>query len=270
MKLPILNEVLIKRIQQSEMEYLTSRISSIGERLGNPEGVESNHYGQAVAYYIRTMPWSIFNSVKGLGDEDSDKLEEIIKFYKARDRSFQIDLDPIKCTAALFGKLAELGFRQNGFHSVLYGLPSEDKPVLPPHITISEVVTEEVFDHYAEIHCLGSGMSLSDKHHFVNNNIGLLNRKGWKIYLAYLNDIPAGVGVMHMNEDGIASCALAATAPAFRNQGLQTALLSRRLHEAHLAGCELVVAQASFGSSSQHNMERAGLHIAWTRSIMKK
>jgi len=270
MKLPILNEQLTKRIEQSEIEYVTSRISSIGERPGNPEGVEINQYGQTVAYYIRTMPWSIFNSVKGLGDEDSDKLEEIIEFYAARDRSFQIDLNPASCTVKLFGKLAELGFRQNGFHSVLYGLPRKDKPILQPNIMISEVVTEEEFDHYAEIHCLGSGMSLTDKHHFVNNNIGLLNRKGWKIYLGYLNGIPAGVGVMHINDDGIASCALAATAPSFRNQGLQTALISRRLYEAHLAGCEVVVAQASFGSISQHNMERSGLQMAWTRSIMTR
>ncbi|WP_054024781.1 GNAT family N-acetyltransferase [Bacillus sp. FJAT-28004] len=270
MKLPFLSKELAKRIQQSEIEYLTSRISSIGERPGNPEGVEINQYGQTVAYYIKTMPWGIFNSVKGLGDEDNDKLVEIIEFYDARDRGFQIDLNPTQCSAKLFGKLAELDFRQNGFHSVLYGLPREDKPILQPNITISEVVTEEEFDHYAEIHCLGSGMSLSYKHHFVNNNIGLLNRKGWKIFLGYLNGIPAGVGVMYISEDGIASCALAATAPSFRNQGLQTALISRRLHEAHLAGCELVVAQASFGSTSQHNMERAGLHMAWTRSIMTR
>lgn len=36
--------------------------------------------------------------------------------------------------------------------------------------------------------------------------------------------------------------------------------------EAYDAGCELVTAQASFGSLSQNNMECAGMRIAWTRS----
>ena len=108
-------------------------------------------------------------------------------------------------------------------------------------------------------------MPLSAKQHFVNNNIGLLNRAGWKIFLGYLNGIPAGVAVMHISS-GIASLTLAATHPEYRNQGLQTALINRRLFEAYKAGCELVTAQASFGSTSQNNMERAGMQIAWTRS----
>ncbi|OMF38420.1 hypothetical protein BK133_02550 [Paenibacillus sp. FSL H8-0548] len=265
MLLPVMDEELSLRIQQSEINYLTSRISSIGEREGNPEGVVIKAFGKTIAYYIKTMPWTIFNCAKGLSDEDSSYLEDIAAFFAARDRSFQIDLNPVHCSANLFKKISALGFYQNGFHSVLYGLPRENRATEPSNIRIIEVDSEQHFEHYAEIHCLGSGMSLADKHHFVNNNIGLLNREGWKIFLAYLNDVPAGVGVMYIN-GGIASCTLAATAPPYRNQGLQTALLNHRMFEAQLAGCELVVAQARFGSSSQRNMERAGMQVAWTRS----
>ncbi|MNN24555.1 hypothetical protein D3C81_1379930 [compost metagenome] len=109
-------------------------------------------------------------------------------------------------------------------------------------------------------------MPLSAKHHFINNNMGLLNRPGWKLFLATLDDVPAGVAGMHINGN-IASCTLAATAPEYRNRGIQSALLQRRLYEAHLADCQLVAAQASFGSTSQNNMERAGFRIAWTRSV---
>ncbi|MNI74930.1 hypothetical protein D3C73_1310450 [compost metagenome] len=129
-----------------------------------------------------------------------------------------------------------------------------------------EIDNETEFDSYAEIHCLGSGMSLTDKHHFIKNNIGLLKRPGWKLFMGYLNDIPAGVAVMHISNN-VASCTLAATAPNYRKYGLQTALLHRRMYEAHKADCKLVIAQASFGSTSQNNMERVGLQIAWTRSV---
>lgn len=71
MALPILTEDLAKRILQSETRYFISRISSIGERAGNPEGVEIRHLGQTAAFYIKTMPWGLFNSVKGFTRDDT-------------------------------------------------------------------------------------------------------------------------------------------------------------------------------------------------------
>lgn len=266
MKLPVINQELAEKIQQSEIDYVSSRIHSIREREGNPEGVEIVNFGRTTAYYIQTMPWGIFNCVKGISDEEIDKLGDISQFYQAKDRSFQIDVNPVHCSSKLFEGLSKHGFYQSCFHSVLYGLPKEEPLKLPPYMKIVEIDNETEFDSYAEIHCLGSGMSLSDKHHFINNNIGLLNRPGWKLFLGYLNDIPAGVAVMHISNN-IASCTLAATTPEYRNQGLQTALLQRRMYEAYKADCNLVVAQASFGSTSQNNMERAGFQMAWTRSI---
>ncbi|MEK4058107.1 MULTISPECIES: GNAT family N-acetyltransferase [Paenibacillus] len=266
MKLPVLNQGLAEQIQQSEIDYLTSRINSIREREGNPEGVEIVRFGHTTGFYIRTMPWSLFNSVKGISDQDVDKLEEIIRFYTAKDRAFQIDVDPVHCSSKLFKGLADHGLYQSGFHAVLYGLPRQAPSELPSKITIVEIDNVNSFDTYAEIHCLASGMALSDKIHFVNNNIGLLNRPGWKLFAGYWEGLPAGVAAMHINGD-IASCTLAATIPEYRNRGIQTALLHKRMHEAHLAGCRLITAQAGFGSTSQNNMERAGFQLAWTRAV---
>lgn len=266
LRLPVINEPLAKRIEQSEIDFFTSRIRSIAERNGNPEGVEIKKFGNATAFYIKTMPWGLFNSVKGFSDEDLGKVQEIIDFYRDRDRVFQFDLNPGAASPQLCRHLAENGMFQQSFHSVLYGLPSEDVPELPPNITIRQIENQDDFDIYAGIHCVGSGMDIAHKHHFVNNNIGLLNRPGWKLYLANWKDAPAAVAVMHVTGD-IASFTLAATVPEFRRNGLHTALLKWRLHEAYKAGCELVVAQAGFGSSSQNNMERAGMRIAWTRAV---
>ncbi|MFC5403233.1 GNAT family N-acetyltransferase [Cohnella soli] len=266
MKLPVINEELAARIVQSETDYFISRISSIGERDGNPEGVEVRKFGSATAFYIRTMPWGLFNSVKGFSQDDSDKLEEMIAFYRERDRAFQLDINPIGVHSETLKQLAVNGLCQTGFHSVLYGLPSSEPPQLPSNVQIRLIDNEADFDLYAGIHCVGSGMDIVHKHHFVNNNIGLLNRPGWKMFLALCDDMPAAVAVMHIGNN-IASFTLAATAPEFRRKGLQTALLSWRMHEAYKANCELAVAQASFGSSSQHNMERVGMRIAWTRAV---
>lgn len=266
MKLPVMTQELAQRLQQSEIDFFTSRISSIGEREGNPEGVEIGHYGTAAAFYIRTMPWGLFNSVKGLTDQDEDKLEEIAAYYRARERKPQLDINPAGSSPKLLRSLIKKGWVQESFHSVLYGLPLSELPPLPASIVIREVQDHEQFDLYAEVHCVASGMSVVHKQHFINNNIGLLHRPGWRLFLAYMDGIPAAVASMHSSGD-IASLALAATLPDYRNKGLQTSLLQRRMYEAGQSGCELVTAQAAFASTSQNNMERVGLRMAWTRTV---
>ncbi|WP_036746745.1 GNAT family N-acetyltransferase [Paenibacillus sp. UNC451MF] len=266
MKLPLLTEALAQRLQQAETDYFSSRISSIGERANNPEGVDISTFGNTTAYYIKTMPWGLFNSVKGLSDKDTDKVESIIAFYRERDRKPQIDIDPAGSSAKLLRTMAKSGLIQEGFHSFLYGLPLAELPTAPAYIDIHEITDAQEFDLYAEVHCIASGMSIAHKHHFLNNNRGLLHRQGWKLFLAYVDQTPAAVAAMHFSR-GIASCALAATLPSYRNRGLQTALLHRRMHEAFKADCELVSAQASFASTSQHNMERVGMRLAWTRAV---
>ncbi|MDF2922091.1 MAG: N-acetyltransferase [Paenibacillaceae bacterium] len=57
MGLPVINEELASRIQHSEIECFTSRISSIGEREGNPMGAELIRFGRTAAFYIREMPY---------------------------------------------------------------------------------------------------------------------------------------------------------------------------------------------------------------------
>ncbi|MBY0011897.1 GNAT family N-acetyltransferase [Paenibacillus typhae] len=266
MQFPVVNDKLAAQIRQSEIDFLASRIESIAERDGNPEGVEIRSFGKATAFYIRTMPWSLFNSVKGLTAAEEDQIGEWTRFYCERGRDFQVDVDPHHCSPGLLAALRANGLGQTGFHSVLYGLPLPERPTPPSNIEIIEIREQSHFDAYAEIHCLGSGMPLTAKPHFINNNIGLLNRSGWKLFLALLDNVPAGVAAMHIGGT-VASCALAATAPDFRNRGIQTALLRQRLYTAHEAGCRLVAAQAAFGSVSQNNMERTGFRIAWTRSI---
>jgi GNAT superfamily N-acetyltransferase len=266
MGIPVVNRELAEQLQQAEIGFFTSRIASIGERQGNPMGVEIRHFDSATAYYIKEMPWPLFNAVKGITAEHLEMLEEIVDYYRSRQRSFQIEIDPSGSSPILLKKMAELGLHQHGFQSVLYGLPSAQPVQLPENVTVIEVMDEEHFDTYAEVHCLASGMSLDAKGHFINNNIGLLHRAGWKLFLSYYEDQAAAVAAMHIHGK-IASCALAATLPDFRRRGLQSALLQKRMDEAHVAGCELVSGQAAYASSSQHNMERAGMRIAWTRAL---
>lgn len=163
MKLPVMNEALAERIRQAEVDFFTSRIRSIGERTGNPEGVEIRTFGSATAFYIKTMPWPLFNSVKGFSSEDLDQTGEIIRFYQERERAFRLDVNPDTATAELCRHLARNGLFQESFHSVFYGLPSKERPSLPANISIRQIEHEADFDIYAGIHCVGSGMDIAHK-----------------------------------------------------------------------------------------------------------
>ena len=61
-----------------------------------------------------------------------------------------------------------------------------------------------------------------------------------------------------------------ATLPAFRNRGVQSALIERGLHEAALAGCEYAVVSTQPASGSQRNMERRGFRLAYTKLVMMR
>jgi ribosomal protein S18 acetylase RimI-like enzyme len=68
-------------------------------------------------------------------------------------------------------------------------------------------------------------------------------------------------------KDGVGYLADATTDPAFRNRGLQSALLRRRIRDAGAAGADTVFSGASPFSASHRNMERAGMRVHFVRSL---
>ena len=62
----------------------------------------------------------------------------------------------------------------------------------------------------------------------------------------------------------------AATVPAHRRRGVQTALLSARLADAAAAGCDVAVITTQPGSKSQQNAQRQGFDLLYTRAVLVK
>ena len=58
------------------------------------------------------------------------------------------------------------------------------------------------------------------------------------------------------------------TLPGARRQGLQSALIRARLHDAAARGCDLATASTLPGSLSQRNYERCGFQVVYTRAIL--
>jgi ribosomal protein S18 acetylase RimI-like enzyme len=89
---------------------------------------------------------------------------------------------------------------------------------------------------------------------------------GIRRYAAWRAGVLAGGAELRL-VDGIAQLAGAATAPAHRRHGIQTALTARRLADAAVEGCDLAVIVTQPGSKSQKNAQRRGFHLLYTRAI---
>jgi hypothetical protein len=98
--------------------------------------------------------------------------------------------------------------------------------------------------------------------------MGLYSRPGWHLYLAFVEEAPAAVALLHI-QDQIVSLVAAATVLQFRGRGCQAALLQQRIVDADDAGCTLLVTQTRVGTASQRNMERAGMRVAYTSTIWR-
>lgn len=272
MNLDVLNRELAERLENAEIDTLSSRLMEIQKVVGNPMDVEIQKFGNATAFSVKNIPGPSFNTVKGIKQGDEEQIHRIIDFYKQKDIPVRFELTPAHTSPQLLTRLTEAGYYHNDFHTTLYTpliKELEKTYEMNEHkITIRNLEKHE-FDTFAAIYTKGFQLPSFLKNGIAKNNEILYNNKNWTFYLASYENEPAGIGVLFI-KDGIANLAAAATLPLLRNKGIQSTLIKHRIHQAYLQECDLAVGQAKFGSNSQNNMERAGLRIAYTKAIWIK
>jgi ribosomal protein S18 acetylase RimI-like enzyme len=92
---------------------------------------------------------------------------------------------------------------------------------------------------------------------------------GYRAYVARIGGAIAGAATVRI--DGtIAQFAGAATLPAFRRRGVQTALYRTRLGDAARAGCTVAVVVTQPASKSQQNAQREGFSLLYSRQLLVK
>jgi len=90
---------------------------------------------------------------------------------------------------------------------------------------------------------------------------------GCVLYFASLGGEIAGVGFARI-DDGLLQLAGAATLPAHRRRGVQSAVLRARLVEGAGEGCDLAVVTVEPASKSQQNVQRAGFALLYSRAVL--
>jgi GNAT superfamily N-acetyltransferase len=93
---------------------------------------------------------------------------------------------------------------------------------------------------------------------------------GLRRYAARVDGQLGGVATLRLDEEGLAQLCGAATLPAFRRRGVQTALLRRRLADAFDLRCELALMTTQPGSKSEENGRRQGFQLLYSRALLVK
>src|SRR5262249_37533195 len=87
-----------------------------------------------------------------------------------------------------------------------------------------------------------------------------------RMYLAYVDNQPAAHAMLY-TEGRVGHLENASTIERFRNRGLHTALIRRRINDAMALGCDTIVGGADFESSSRSNQMRCGLQTAYLAAL---
>lgn len=266
--------LLARRIESADCRLIGAAAEAHRARTGS-DSVMARPLGGGLAVF--TSPGAPWNKIAGLGFaplEEAD-LAEVEREMARRGSAVQVEFaalgDNTICTM-----LTRRGYDLVAFENVL-GLRLGPRHVeTPPSISITPVVGGELrtwtdsvitgFEHPdpsqgPKAHESFTREQLEDVH------ADMAKVPGVRHYLARVDGQAAGGGALRLSE-GIAQLCGAATLPAFRRRGVQTALLEARLRDASFEGCEVAVVTTQPGSKSQENAQRRGFVLLYTRAIL--
>jgi ribosomal protein S18 acetylase RimI-like enzyme len=264
------DQELAARIERAEADFM-ARCAEAAR--GRAKGFVMPVAGGAATF---AEPESPFNKVAGLGFAGLPELAEVEQAFAEHECPVQIELSTLADPA-----VAELvtgrGYRLVSFENVLgMSLGEHRSPVVPPGVEVrrsdeDELVAWLALDADAVAHPDTEGVPSHEEfpHEVVENANRDMVSAGIRRYSALREGALAGVASYRVT-DGIAQLTGAATAPEHRRNGVQSALLSTRLADATAAGCDLAVVTTQPGSKSQHNVQRQGFHLLYSRAVLVK
>jgi ribosomal protein S18 acetylase RimI-like enzyme len=267
---------LAERIERAEAQLIATASEAAHRRTADAAGFVIPIAGGVASF---AEPGSPFNKVAGLGFggvPDAAALDQIERAFAARGAPVQVELAHL-AGPAIGAFLTERGYRLVSFENVLgRGLGGAPEPVMPPGVEVRrsgdgefEPWLEVVADGFAHPDTQGVPSHEEFPRAVIANAVRDFAAAGVIRYSALRGGVIAGGASMRMAE-GVAQLTGAATAPAHRRHGVQTALLSARLTDAMAAGCDIAVVTTQPGSKSQQNVQRRGFDLLYTRAVLVK
>jgi GNAT superfamily N-acetyltransferase len=265
---------LADRIERVETQMITAATEAARQRVG--DGVFVIPVSGGAACYAEDG--SPLNKVVGLGFAgipSADALDEIERAFATRGTPTQVELSNL-ADPEIGATLTSRGYQLVSFENVLgRSLDGELlQPVMPPGVEVRlsddrNAWLGVVVDGFAQPDTEGVPSHEDFPRAIVEDVERDIEQAGATPYLAFRDGVVAGGGSMRISQ-GVAQLTGAATAPAHRRRGVQTALLSVRLVDAARAGCDIAVVTTQPGSKSQQNVQARGFQLLYTRAVLVK
>ena len=267
---------LAERIERAEAQLIAKASQAACRRRAEAAGFVIPIAGGVASYAEQGSP---FNKVAGLGFggvPGAAALDEIEQAFTACSAPVQVELAHL-ADPAIGALLTGRGYRLASFENVLgLALLGTPERITPPRIEVRPSRDDE-FESWLDVVADGfahpDAQGVPSHEEFPREVIARAERDfaavGVVRYIALRDGVIAG-GASFRVADGIAQLTGAATAPAHRRRGVQTALLSARLADAAAAGCDIAVVTTQPASKSQQNMQRQGFDLLYTRAVLVK
>lgn len=198
------------------------------------------------------------------GDFKAEQVDELEDFYKQRNAPVNLEVCHLS-DLSLSRLLIDRGYQITEYSNVLLRrISSEDHFELSNQNLIHQVEKGEI-DDYAVVISEGFLETKEIPDSFPELFKVCFNQPNCSIFGARKNGSPAGGGALFI-QDEVALLGGASTLPEYRNQGIQTDLLKRRLAEAQALGCHWAMVTTTPGSVSQKNVERRGFQVVYART----
>ncbi len=194
-------------------------------------------------------------------------LDRVESFYARLGGPAQVDVCPY-ADRSLIDLLGARRYRISEFNNVLVRPleNSERQPPPPAGIEIRAARPEEA-DVWSETVAAGFAGEDEVAPELIGVARPLFSLASGTPFIALVDGYAAGGGILTLR-DGLAGLFGTSTLPAFRNRGVQTALIRARLARAATAGALLAVCYTLPGTASQRNVERLGFRVAYTKLVM--
>jgi GNAT superfamily N-acetyltransferase len=266
---------LSARVERAESRLVADATAEAMRR--GAEGAFATPLAGGVAAFAR--PGSPLNKVAGVGFAgplDERALAEVEAAYAARGAPVRFELSTLGDPAAP-ALLTRRGYVLEGHEHVLgRALPAEPAPERYDLQVLRSSDHErplwldtlmEGFEHPDE---QGVASTESFPRALLEATLGDMEGcSGLVRYLAWRRGSVAGGASIRVDESVAIFCG-AATLPAHRRRGVQTALLLARLDDAGRAGCDLAVVTTQPGSKSQENVQRQGFSLLYARAVLAR
>jgi GNAT superfamily N-acetyltransferase len=262
------------------VESAESRLTaSIGEHFlrARPDlQVVVRRLGGGVAVYAG--PSSPMNKMIGVGLTDppaDEELHEVEVAFRDRREKLQAEVSAL-ARPEFVARLSARGYQLKGFENVHGRAISAAESQLPR--SPIEVTLLERKDHDRWVDASIRSFLDGDTEGAQADQLASLEAAegplkdtmdvpGFQRYCAWIDGQLVGTATLRM-DDGLAQLCGAATLPAWRRRGVQTALLQRRLADAAAAGCDLALMTTSPGTKSQENGLKQGFALLYVRALM--